>query len=265
MASLPAPAGDLPSDKPKATIINIGGHSRIEKVSHTVVAKISTSLEDRGSAIELLYIESIIYQRLGPHPCITRFLAFNDGRIYLELLQCSLQERLCQMNRSENNPTAVQLLRWSSQISRAFEHIHSQRVFQVDISLRNMLLDWDDNVKLSGFGGSSIDGSGPLVLPAVSYEHPLYRASTPTIDSELFAIGSAFYEMETLHSPYYDLDAYEIGNLYLQTIFPNTESLILGESIRKCWTVVYENASQVLEDIHKLQKQYGFVDRGSEN
>jgi hypothetical protein len=119
-------------------------------------------------------------------------------------------------------------------------------------------------VKLSDFGGSSIDGSGPSILPLVCYAHPFYSASTPSIRSELFAIGSLFYELETLHAPYHDLDAEEIKNLYLKNTFPKTDSLILGEVISKSWRIVCAKTRQVLDDIRKIQELQGFFGDGPE-
>jgi serine/threonine protein kinase len=135
----------------------------------------------------------------------------------------------------------------------------------VDIVLRNIVLDWDDHVKLSDFGGSSINGSGPTVLPTVTSEHPLYPASTPSFKSEIFAIGSAFYELETLQAPYHDLEADDIGELFSKSIFSENDGLILGEVISKCWKIDYANSSQVLDDIRKIQEYRGFFDGGSEN
>ena len=263
MSPLTPSTGNAPIADLNPLIISVGGHSIVEKVSDTVVAKVP--VRGWGATVDLLYVEAMIYQRLGPHSCITKFYAFKDGKIYLELLQCSLHQRLSQMYHAEQSPAIVQILRWSLQIAQAFQHIHSRGVLQVDIAPRNMLLDWDDNLKLSDFGGSSIDGSGPTVLPTVSYEHPYYPASTPSIKSELFAIGSAFYELETLQAPYHDLEPDEIGDLFVNNTFPKTNNLILGEVINKCWRIEYANSSQVVDDICKIQERCGFVGGGTEN
>jgi hypothetical protein len=62
-----------PSAEFKPLIVSTGGHSVIERVSDTIVAKAPILHPDWESSAELIYIEAIIHQRLGPHPCITKF------------------------------------------------------------------------------------------------------------------------------------------------------------------------------------------------
>jgi hypothetical protein len=80
-----------------------------------IVVKVPSSKIDRRATVELLYVEAMIYQRLGPHPFITKFYAYGDGIVYLELLQWSLLERLTQIYQSGKSPTTFQTLRWLSQ------------------------------------------------------------------------------------------------------------------------------------------------------
>lgn len=77
-------------------------------------------------------------------------------------------------------------------------------VLQVDIGTHNMLLDWHENMKLADFAGASIGGSEPSIVSGTRAEHPSFPSSKPSIQTEIFALGSTLYEIETTHSPYHD-------------------------------------------------------------
>ncbi|KAJ5761939.1 kinase-like protein [Penicillium nucicola] len=200
-----------------------------------------------------LVTEAAIYQRLGPHPNITTFVAFKDGNVYLERLRCTLRQRLIDIQTVGLLPAANLLLLWASQVAQAFKHIHSRGVFQVDIATYNMLVDWSDNIKLSDFAGSSIDGSEPAMCASFRAEHPRCLSTSPSIRSELFALGSAFYEMETLNEPYQDKSYDEIDELYVADQYPDTAEMVLGEIIRKCWLRQYQSAEEMIRDIDLIR------------
>jgi serine/threonine protein kinase len=86
--------------------------------------------------------------------------------LVLERLQYSLRKRLWDLRDAGQLPPPQDVLRWAAQIVQALQHAHSRGVLQVDIGPHNVLLDWNENVKLGDFAGSSIDGSAPSVLPS---------------------------------------------------------------------------------------------------
>lgn len=243
-------------------IIATGGHSQIELVSNFVVAKTSLTNEvhiNWTTTSQQLSIEASIYERLGPHPCITKFYAYNNGKIYLERLRQSLAAAIStQLAIDERFPTEKILL-WSAQLAHGLHHVHQRGVFHVDIAPRNMLLDWEDNLKLSDFGGSSIDGSSPTVMPVVTFEHP-FSAANPSVETELFSVGSSLYELEALREPYHDIASDDVVSLYREGDFPDTKGLVLGEVIENCWYGRYESCDGLLWDIGKLQLQHGWAE-----
>lgn len=176
--------------------------------------------------------------------------------IILERLQYPLRKRLWDLRDTPAKfPTTTDVVRWAYQISSALQYVHSYGVFQVDIGAHDML-DWGENVKLSDFAGSSIDGSEPLILPSVHSEHPSCPSTTPSVQSELFALGSTLYEIETTRQPYYDQDDYVVESLFAQGTFPGTSGLVLGDVISKCWTMKYANARETVDDIRHIQEQF---------
>ncbi|KAG4429865.1 hypothetical protein IFR05_014649 [Cadophora sp. M221] len=124
---------------------------------------------------------------------------------------------------------------------------------QVDIGPHNILLDWDENAKLSDFAGSSLDGSEPAVFTSAHSEHPAMPAANPSVKSELFTLGSTLYEIETTYKPYPDKNDGELAKLFKANKFPDTQELILGKVITNCWMARHEDAIQVALDILHIQ------------
>ena len=84
--------------------------------------------------------------------------------------------------------------------------------FRRRISCNNIFLDDGLNGKLGEFAGSSTDGQEPLVCYDTSHEHP--EIAGISTGSELFALGSTFYEMMTGSTPYQELSDSEIIDAY---------------------------------------------------
>ncbi|KAL7933604.1 kinase-like domain-containing protein [Trichoderma chlorosporum] len=206
----------------------------------------------KGLSQKQLDTERQIYERLGTHPYITRLLAANQEGIFLERLQYPLRRRLLSLREKQQQPTAQQAVRWALQTATALQYVHSHGVRQVDIGTHNVLLDSDDNAKLSDFAGSSLDDSEPTVAPSAHATHPNISTTRPSVYSELFAFGSLLYEVETTYEPYHDKNDGELEELYGMGQYPDTTHLILGETIRKCWQNCYSDASEVIADVLRL-------------
>lgn len=223
-------------------------------VSETVVIKQPVPMPNCKEQIE---IECKIYQCLGQHPRITKFLRVYDGMLVLERPQHPLRQRLLDLRKENRLPVTQDALRWALQIAEGLQYIHSRGVRQVDIGPANVLLDWADNAKLSDFAGSSLDGSVPTLFPSLHSEHPRWPSDTPTIQPELFALGSTLYEVETTYQPYYDKTDGEVQDLFARDSYPDTEELVLGPVIRRRWTVQYENMAEVVMDIRRMNATAG--------
>lgn len=175
--------------------------------------------------------------------------------IVLERLQYPLRRRLLDIREQKQLPVARDVVHWARQTAQALQHIHSCGVMQVDIGPHNILLDWDENARLSDFAGSSIDGSEPTVFPSAHSEHPATPTTNPSIQSELFALGSMLYEIETTYMPYPDKNDGELARLFKANKFPDTLELMLGNVITNCWMARYEDSSQVVVDILHIEDQ----------
>lgn len=147
-----------------------------------------------------------------------------------------------------------QVTTWALQTVEGLNHIHLCGVKQVDIGTYNVLLDRKENAKLSDFAGSSLDGSASTVAPSVHSAHLSLSTMEPTVQSELFALGSLLYEVETTRRPLDDKTEEDVEALFGSNRYPATNEMMLGEVIRKCWTMTYFSASEVVADIKRIQE-----------
>lgn len=243
-------------DVGRLSLISLGISGAVYAVSDAVVIKKPIPLPNCKEQID---VECKIYTRLGQHPCITKFLGIYQGMPVLERLQYPLRKLLWDLRDKKELPVFRDVVRWALQICEGLAHVHSRNVLQVDISAANVLLDWEDNAKLSDFAGSSIDGCPSLALPSLHSEHARWAAAYLTLRSELFALGSTLYEVETTNQPYHDQEDSEILALFRRDIFPDTTKLILGHPIRKCWFGQYLDTREVVLDIQQIFNKYELV------
>jgi hypothetical protein len=122
-------------------------------------------------------------------------------------------------------------------------------VVHCDISCRNILVFPGWSAKIGDFGGSKIDDEEPLdVTEEIRYELPLRGRKwedRPIIKRELFAFGSALYEIMAWKMPFDKLKDEEVEKNYAEEKFPDITGLPVGDVIRRCWTEKFETAEDV--------------------
>lgn len=141
-------------------------------------------------------------------------------------------------------------LRWARQVTDALCFVHAADVIHGDLTLDNVFLTQDLDIKLADFGGSSLDGSKLLVSVRANHRFPGPLLST---DADIFSLGSAHYTIMTGKLPYQDLSEKEITALFKEGRFPETDTLgPFGAIIRKCWQVKYKSVVDVYKDIEGM-------------
>jgi Protein tyrosine and serine/threonine kinase len=199
----------------------------------------------RPDNFKFLAREELVYQRLGPDSGILRYIGRVDNALILEYAyNGSIRQYLAR----QRKPIPLPLkLRWVEQITKVVCFIHSKHVLHGDISCNNIFLDKDLNAKLGDFAGSAIDELPPLICYETSHELPGQDISKK---SELFALGSTFYEIMTGSKPCKDLSDQQICDAFTEGRFPNLDSLdVCKKIITRCWTQGYAGADELLEDV----------------
>lgn len=140
-------------------------------------------------------------------------------------------------------------------------YIHTNNVIHCDISPRNFLLDDKLNVKLADFQGLYVDQHGETFygLASEDTKSSLPRSIPCGQDkkSDLFALGSAIYDMMTGHEPFPELDSYEdeeeIEKRFRDGEFPDPEDVVAGPIIRKYWTLAYKSNDECVEELEAFE------------
>ncbi|EGD96921.1 serine/threonine protein kinase [Trichophyton tonsurans CBS 112818] len=204
--------------------------------------------------------EKRIFERIGDHDCIVKYIRPQGNGLILERLRYPLRKHLLDLQEDGGPlPHRDEILKWAMQILRGFQHLHSHSVFQFDIGCHNILLDSNNNAKLSDFSGSLIDDGKVEIVPETRATHPCLihihgpTPLEPTVKTKLFAIGTVLYEMSTIYKPYQDKTDSEVEELFLKGLFPDTTGMLLGNIIQKCWTDKYHDTKEVIEDLLQIE------------
>jgi serine/threonine protein kinase len=144
----------------------------------------------------------------------------------------------------------VNLRKWSKQAAEGLAFLHDHQIIHADVGCHNMLLDSTDVLKLCDFAGSAVQGSPASTGYEVWSQLPSKNEDKPTKASDLFALGSAIYEMSTKELPYREKPLAEVRILYQQQQFPPVKNdASLGRVIINCWSQKYASASEVVHEI----------------
>ncbi|KAE8822478.1 hypothetical protein PTNB85_10364 [Pyrenophora teres f. teres] len=195
-------------------------------------------------------VEKSIYKRFdqqGAHARVLRYYGPYKSGIRLELAP---NWNLSSYLRKHPEIGIEQRLRWACQVTDALCFVRNANVIHGNLTLNNVFLTKDLDVKLAEFGGSSLDGSQLLVSVHASHRYP--GPLLPT-NADIFALGSVYYTIMTGKMPYHDLPEEAIRALFKQGKFPDTGAIgPLGSIIKRCWQGEYKSAAQVHEEINGI-------------
>ncbi|KAJ8103167.1 kinase-like domain-containing protein [Lipomyces tetrasporus] len=202
---------------------------------------------------EDVLLERKIYRVLGKHDrVVTRYWDSEDGICLEYMHHGSLRDYMLRDNVFISEEIKF---RWIVQATEAVEFIHSRLVVHADISPRNFLLDRDLNLKICDFGGASLEG-----MPASAIETPRYRlplrnrslGQPASIKSDIFALGSVIYEVETGSPPFSDLSSEDVQENYMAGVFPDTSGLVCGNIVKSCWQCRFQGCGEMLQALRLI-------------
>lgn len=195
--------------------------------------------------------EIAVYERLGSNsdsrkiPILRYYGVFNEC-VILQLARHGSIRRYLRF--STHKPALSTQLRWAEQATDAISFLHSKGVKHCDIFCNNIFLNDNLDAMVGDFAGSSIDGKQCLAWYETSYCHP--DVEDPSESSDIFALGSTFYEILVGKKPYEGWDVIEIQQAFRNGNFPSLESLpALDTVILNCWSGRYKTTTELLEDV----------------
>jgi serine/threonine protein kinase len=163
------------------------GMPYLDETSNTVIEFPHEGDEPAINAVRRIYER--FYQHDGHRGLLQYYGPFELG---IRLEYTSLH-KLRQYLQNHDEIDAKHRLQWSKQITSALAFVHSMNVIHRDPTCHNTSLDDKQNARLFNFGGSSIDGSEPLIGVTASHRWP--GNDDKSIQVDLFALGSTLYEI----------------------------------------------------------------------
>lgn len=216
----------------------------------------------RDEATHGLDVEEQMLLTITPHPRIVGFKGRradkDDKGLLLEYMpNGAVADHL-------KDSSTQQKFQWMIQAGEAVTHIHSYHIFHCDLSVGNLLLDIDMNIKLADFQGKRMDPDGTLLYDGGSCEDVKY--SMPDRDmacpeTDIFALGSTMYLLMTGKEVYSELssvaDEDQIGRKFKLHEFPHVGQELGQDVIYSCWRGDYKSAQSMVADLTQLMRKLG--------
>ncbi|KAH6721164.1 spindle assembly checkpoint kinase [Leptodontidium sp. MPI-SDFR-AT-0119] len=201
-----------------------------------------------------LTVESHIYKRLGSHPRLIQIIAWHpkECSLIMEYMPNGcLKDYLLANN---EKVTTAQRLRWAQEAAEGLQLLHAANVIHCDVEPKNFLLDADLSLKIADFSGSSLDGSNASACAGTRFLPPSFDwRSPPTIQNDLFGLGSTIYTIMTGRYPFQEVSSREVERLYAAQDFPDVTHTLCGAAIQRCW--LFEIGSA--QEVYNLIKEKG--------
>ncbi|KAI9737702.1 MAG: hypothetical protein M1818_005706 [Claussenomyces sp. TS43310] len=219
-------------------------------------------MQEENGCEELLAKEEHVYHLLGEHPHILKCYGLIEVHSGVQSLQLERApygnvREFSRKNRTMP-PSQGDRLKMALGVSSGIAHAHSKNVLHCDISCRNLFLFPDWYVEVGDFGSAVVGTNSPTndIVEEIRYELPLRGRAfedRPFMKRELFALGSAIYEIMAWQMPFEDLGTEDIEKKYAAEEFPDVTHLVAGDVIRECWDERFDTARDVEKAIDILQ------------
>jgi serine/threonine protein kinase len=200
-----------------------------------------------------LTTEIEIYRKLGRHPRLVAIVGWNLQTCELTMEYMpngNLQAYLVVHN---DTVTEAQRLRWVQEAAEGVQLLHDADILHCDINPKNILLDVYLGLKIADFGGSSLAGSKPSACsgPRFSLPDRCWR-DPPTVQDDLFALGTTIYFIMTCQLPFPELSEDEVEENYRNRNFPDVSRIVSGQFIKRCWTSQIASAREIYDFIQSI-------------
>lgn len=198
-------------------------------------------------------IENEIYEKLGRHPRLIRIVDWDvqDCALTMEYMPNGNLQAFLLIN--DDTVTETQRLRWVQEAAEGVQLLHDADVLHCDINPKNFLLDAHLGLKIADFGGSSLAGSKPSAVTGRRFSLPdkCWR-DPPTVQDDLFALGTTIYFIMTCQLPFPGLSEDEVEENYRNHKFPDVSKIVCGQVIKRCWTSQIASAQEIYDFIRSI-------------
>lgn len=212
----------------------------VHKLNDKIVRKVPSD-KSYSYSIRAFEIEARVYRHLGKHKRIARCLACGDDYIDLRYEPNGDLEPYLKVH----SVTDYFRHRVARQAIEAVNFIHQKEVIHSDLSARQFLVDERLNIRLSDFGGSSLQGSEAIVMENATHFLPRNEDLPNTVQSDIFALGSTIYEILVGQKPYEGKMDEEVQQLFFRKVVPGSGryqrcyleacySEMLGKPVQNC-------------------------------
>ncbi|XP_048878734.1 LOW QUALITY PROTEIN: mitogen-activated protein kinase kinase kinase 12-like [Brienomyrus brachyistius] len=178
------------------------------------------------------------------HPNIITFKGIcTQAPCYCIIMEYCAQGQLYEVLRAGRKITPSLLVDWSMGIAGGMNYLHLHKIIHRDLKSPNMLITYDDLVKISDFGTSkelsdkstkmSFAGTVAWMAPEVIRNEPVSEKV------DIWSFGVVLWEMLTGEVPYKDVDSsaiiWGVGNNSLQLPVPDSCPDGFKILLRQCW------------------------------
>ncbi|CAB1314506.1 unnamed protein product [Coregonus sp. 'balchen'] len=178
------------------------------------------------------------------HPNIITFKGIcTQAPCYCILMEYCAQGQLYEVLRAGRKITPSLLIDWAMGIAGGMNYLHLHKIIHRDLKSPNMLITYDDAVKISDFGTSkemsdkstkmSFAGTVAWMAPEVIRNEPVSEKV------DIWSFGVVLWEMLTGEVPYRDVDSsaiiWGVGNNSLNLPVPETCPDGFKILLRQCW------------------------------
>ncbi|XP_075997423.1 mitogen-activated protein kinase kinase kinase 12-like [Genypterus blacodes] len=178
------------------------------------------------------------------HPNIITFKGIcTQAPCYCIIMEYCAQGQLYEVLRAGRKITPSLLMDWAMGIAGGMNYLHLHKIIHRDLKSPNMLITYDDSVKISDFGTSkelsdkstkmSFAGTVAWMAPEVIRNEPVSEKV------DIWSFGVVLWEMLTGEVPYKDVDSsaiiWGVGNNSLQLPVPDSCPDSFKLLLRQCW------------------------------
>ncbi|KAJ0068502.1 hypothetical protein NL108_008878, partial [Boleophthalmus pectinirostris] len=178
------------------------------------------------------------------HPNIITFKGIcTQAPCYCIIMEYCAQGQLYEVLRAGRKIHPSLLMDWAMGIAGGMNYLHLHKIIHRDLKSPNMLITYDDAVKISDFGTSkelndkstkmSFAGTVAWMAPEVIRNEPVSEKV------DIWSFGVVLWEMLTGEVPYKDVDSsaiiWGVGNNSLQLPVPDSCPDSFKLLLRQCW------------------------------